>query len=240
MTVTRSAARTLSNILSSVRNHLQDRAQDTYGTTKPASALRYQDTEIYEKFNFFVMELSNRMALQHNEEAINYEDMTYTGALVGMDLPTDVGAGEIFSVYDVTNSDIPLTYDYISHREFLDKIKRFVNGAMAISRGYYTLQTSDTSTVGGSIICGPNADGKTIRIYYLTTPWNYSDGADVVLMSARWADLLALGTAVAVQADYGGVDDQLAARYASALDLFTQFATRQKAPDRIRMIKRPF
>lgn len=240
MTVTRSASRTLANILSSVRVHLNDRATDNYGTVKPASALTYQDTEIYEKFNFFIMDLSNIMALQHNEEAIRYEDMTYAGALTGMDLPTDIGAGEIFSVYDVTNSDVPLTFDYISHREFLDKIKRFTNGALALSRGYYTLQASDTTTVGGSIICGPNADGKTIRIYYLTTPWNYSDSADVVLMSARWADLLALGTAVAVQSDYGGVDDQLAARYATALDRFTQFATRQKAPDRIRMIKRPY
>ncbi len=243
MTIARSAAETIDLIISRVRLEVGDPAADASGNTIPAPSRRHSDVNIITKINDTLLELGTKMAINHSGEALVWTDFTYaedTGG-TGDDLPTGINAEGILSVTDVTDPNVPIEIFWVNA---LDLSKIPVNDpySVTIGRRYYTL-TADPADTSYRIAIRPAAEGRTFRVFWVATPYVSDDTAtspfpDTPLLSARWKELIALGTAIRLLSINAEVPDALWVRQENLMKDFISFSRRQKHPERVRMLRR--
>lgn len=244
---------TFAQLLIATRKELDDRNDDNLNNPRDVSTLRYTDFDLIDAVNDALIKLGNMMALAHSGEALVYTDFTYTAdSNTPMDLPgapSTLLANQIFGVYGIQDPNNPINIQYITPKEFLDKVKSN-NPSPTVSRKFYTLvgSPSNSATVGGGIMIGPSATSLPVRVWYVQTPFiDYvspdTPGPDLTLsplLASRWREVIALKAAEILMSRNNEFNQGLQIRLADAMKDFIAWSNRQHGPRRMRLVNRPF
>jgi hypothetical protein len=239
MTISRAAAQTVAQLLTRIRREVGDPSTDAAGNLIPTAARRHQDHEIIETLNDELIKLGNLMAIQHGGEALVHADLIYTESAdnEGDGLPAGVNAEGIALVTDISDPTSPIEIFWLNARDLETQVPVSDTYRVQIARRFYTLR-ADPATNDYRIVVRPNAASLAIRVHYVATPFIVAASGDAPLLSARWREVIGLGAAIRLMSVDEEVPDQLAGRYAEQMGIFSRFASRQKNPERVRMLRR--
>lgn len=243
MTITRSTAETVTQLLARVRREAGDRAADASGTTIDPAGRRFSDADdVIPAINDALITLGTFMSLKFSGEALTYTDLAYTEGTDnwGMALPTAIGAEGVAMVTDMTDPNYPVEI-FPVHASEMANIQATNTQMFQIARKYYALVAPTVATEGYRIVVHPNGTGRTFRIFWVAAPFiTTATGAssDTPLLSTRWRELIGLLAAINLLSVDNEVPDNLTQRYGQQLELFRAFCQRQKHPARVKLNRR--
>lgn len=185
MTTGRQTAETLTTIRTLVQRETGDEDGDRWASAAIDSAA-----------NMMLVQMANEAQIRHAGNALLSDDLSYTGSDPN-DLPADVDAEMIYRVDDVTNTATSEQLEFVTMKEAQD-----YDASRALGPGRhqrYTLlgASSAVTTVPQSriwLVPRPSSS-KTLRIWYAATPFVMGAAADLMPLSPRWTELVALGAA---------------------------------------------
>lgn len=240
MAIIRQSALSNQSLVDLIRVELGDLSTDAAGSVIPVAGRRWSDNQIFSKLGFTLVELGNKMAIQHMGDALAWSDLAYsedTGN-TGDVIPAAINAEGIVMVYDVTDVNVPVEIFWMNPHEISQVPVRDPYNVI-IGRRYYTL-TADPTTNDYRIMVRPEASGRTFRIWWVATAFTATSLSDSPLISARWFELICVLTAIKLLGINDEVPSTLLLRAQSLMQDFTSFCRRQKHPERVRMLRRFF
>lgn len=239
MTISRAAAQSITNIRTGVRRRLGDPDTNPLAVSIPAALRRWSDTAIEAMINRTLMELGTEMAIMNSGDALTYVDTTYSDAgtaMAGMALPSGIDANGIYKVEDIGNLTYPIALRYVHP----DEIQNYINPPTEATQTndqfrVYTL-TATQGAVTWSIVVRPTVS-RAIRIWFVAAPLVTSEASDSPLLSNRWLDLIEVMTAIKLMEIDDEAPEQLVGSYQRLYEQFRQYASRQKAAERVRVVR---
>ena len=237
MTIERATAAAVSTLLAGVRAELVDPATNPDNTAIPEAARGYTDAAIYAGLNLMIKQMGTEMTGHHAGESLVPVDLTYPANSEAEDLPAGVAASEIFKVEDRTVSTAPVIITGIGPTE----ITQWEGSSPLYQRGRKVYTLVSNSDGDYQIAIRPNGSAISARIWYCAFPLIVTDpdtGDVDLLLSARWDELLMVGTAVKLKSRVDDVPDQMLARFNDLWDQFLKYSMRVRGPRRIRQARR--
>lgn len=239
MTLQRSPSETLLQIRNRCRDECEDPSSDPATNTIPTAGLEFSDAQYGRAINDACKFLALRASVEFPGEALVMNTLTYSETTEpgGSLLPTGTGDDPIIGV-EILDTTFARQVFWADPQEIEQYVSNYDSATRPMDRFYYTLQSDAIS--GGNevrrIRIRPNPGNLTFRIWSIAAPVisSLSSDSDVIIFSARWADLIALLGSLILLRRSGRSTSQQEAGLAGWLTLFDQEVSRRAEPEHVR------